>query len=44
MAGRSRYSLGSNQSGVEGGVLKNKLGIRDQKELDDTETILFSTY
>lgn len=42
MAGPSRYSLNDEEAGVTDGVLKNKLGIRDQKELDDAETLLFS--
>lgn len=42
MAGRSRYSVSEKASGVEGGVLKNKLNIKDQKSLDDAETLLLS--
>ena len=42
MAGRSRYSLGDKEAGIQDGVLENKLGIRHQSELDDAETILFS--
>lgn len=39
MAEHSRYSV----SGLESeGVLKNKLNIKDQKTLEDVETILFS--
>lgn len=42
MVGRSRYSVSEKASGVEGGVLKNKLNIKDQKSLDDAETLLLS--
>lgn len=40
MAGVSRYNVGGNEAGGE--VLKNKLNIKEQKTLEDTETILFS--
>ncbi|MBI5413447.1 hypothetical protein HZA42_03830 [Candidatus Peregrinibacteria bacterium] len=36
MAEPSRYNV----SGNEGEILKNKLGITDQKALEDTETLL----
>ncbi|MFA6305415.1 MAG: hypothetical protein WC651_01640 [Candidatus Gracilibacteria bacterium] len=36
MAEHSRYNV----SGNEGEILKNKLGITDQKALEDTETLL----
>lgn len=39
MATHSRYSV-SNEENQE--ILKNKLGIKDQKMLDDTETLLLS--
>lgn len=39
MAEHSRYNVGGQE---DGGVLKNKLNIKDQKTLEDTETILFS--
>lgn len=42
MAGRSRYSVSGKKAGIKKGVLKNKLGISSQKELDDAETILLS--
>lgn len=38
MAGHSRYDVGEDEAG---GVLKNKLRIGDQKNLDDLETVLF---
>src|SRR3989338_1208165 len=41
MAGHSRYSV-STEVGIDNGVLKNKLGIKDQKTLDDAETLLLS--
>ncbi|MDD5721347.1 MAG: Fic family protein [Candidatus Pacebacteria bacterium] len=40
MAGHSRYNITNKSAGLEGGVLKNKLGISSQKELEDAETIL----
>lgn len=43
MAGPSRYSIDKKGTGItKRGILKNKLGIPDQKRLDDTETILLS--
>jgi cell filamentation protein len=42
MAGRSRYSVSGKEAGMDGDVLRNKLGIKNQKELDDAETILLS--
>lgn len=39
MAEHSRYNVDGQE---DGGVLKNKLNIKDQKTLEDTETILFS--
>ena len=39
MGTHSRYSV-SNEENQE--ILKNKLGIKDQKMLDDTETLLLS--
>ncbi|EKD43735.1 MAG: hypothetical protein ACD_72C00152G0004 [uncultured bacterium] len=38
----SRYDVGSGVSGLDGKILKNKLGIKDQKTLSDTETILLN--
>lgn len=38
MAEHSRYNVGGQE---DGGVLKNNLNIKDQKTLEDTETILF---
>ena len=40
MAEPSRYSVGGAESASE--ILKNKLGIKDQKALEDTESVLFS--
>lgn len=43
MAGHSRYNISKRGAGIsKRGILKNKLGITDQKRLDDTETILLS--
>ena len=42
MAGPSRYDVGDKEAGIENGILKNKLGITDQKQLDDAETLLLS--
>jgi len=40
MAEASRYNVGGDEAGNE--VLKNKLGIKDQKVIEDTETVLLS--
>jgi len=40
MAEPSRYNVGGDESASE--ILKNKLGIKDQKALEDTESVLFS--
>ena len=42
MAGHSRYNVTNKTAGIEKGVLKNKLGISSQKELEDAETILLA--
>lgn len=42
MVGPSRYSLSGAEAGLQGGILKNKLGISDQRRLDDTETVLLA--
>lgn len=42
MAGHSRYNISKQGAGIQKGILKNKLGITTQKQLDDTETILLS--
>ncbi len=42
MAGHSRYSVSVRDAGMDGSVLKNKLGIKDEKELGDAETLLLS--
>lgn len=39
MAEHSRYNVGGEESG---GVLENKLNVKDQKTLEDLETILFT--
>ena len=36
----SRYNVSDDQAGIGQGVLKNKLGYTNQKDLDDAETIL----
>jgi len=40
MAEASRYNVGGDEAASE--ILKNKLGIKDQKALEDTETVLLS--
>ncbi len=40
MAERSRYNISSRRVGIEDGILKNKLAIKDQATLDDAETLL----
>lgn len=40
MEEHSRYNVHPKQSGVKGVVLKNELGLKTQKELDDAETVL----
>ena len=42
MAEHSRYNVTNKKAGLQDGVLKNKLGITKQKELEDAETILLS--
>ena len=42
MVGHSRYNVTAKKTGIERGVLKNKLGIFDQKQLDDAEAILLA--
>ena len=42
MAGASRHNVSEKGAGVVGNILKNKLGIKDQKTLDDAEAILLS--
>ena len=43
MAEPSRYSINDEDAGItKQGILKNRLGITDQKHLNDTETILLS--
>ncbi len=36
----SRYKVSDDDAGVEGGILINKLGIKNQRDLDDAETLL----
>lgn len=41
MAAHSRYDVSNEDAGIDkSGVLINKLGIKEQKELDDAETLL----
>ena len=42
MEGRSRYNISAKGAGIDSGVLKNKLGIKNQKALEDAETLLLS--
>lgn len=42
MAARSRYSVSAKGAGMDDGVLKNKLGLKNQKSLDDAETLLLA--
>jgi len=42
MAEHSRYSVTNKKAGIKDSVLQNKLGISNQKELNDAEAILFS--
>jgi len=42
MAEPSRYSVSPQQAGLEGGLLKNKLKIKDPKVLGDAETVLLA--
>lgn len=40
MAEPSRYSVSEEEASIENGILQNKLGLKNQKALDDAETIL----
>ena len=42
MAEHSRYNVSGKGAGINNGILNNKLGIKDQKVLDDAETVLLS--
>lgn len=42
MAEPSRYSISEKGAGMEGSILKNKLEIKNQKTLDDAETLLLA--
>lgn len=42
MAEPSRYDVNDKDAGIKHGVLINKLGIKNQKTLDDAETILLN--
>lgn len=42
MAGHSRYHVSERSAGLENGVLKNKLKVDKQEELDKLETILLT--
>ena len=44
MAAPSRYEVSDEGAGIDKhGVLINNLGIKDQKELDDAETLLLNS-
>ena len=42
MVGHSRYYVSDKGAGVSKGILKNKLGIKSKKKLDDAETLLLA--
>ena len=42
MAGHSRYHVSDEAAGVNNGVLKNKLGIKEKKQLENAETLLLA--
>mgnify|MGYP001613372782 FL=1 len=42
MAEHSRYSVSDNAAGVDNGILTNKLGIKNQEQLDQAETLLLA--
>ena len=42
MAGRSRYHVSAKGAGISKGILQNKLGITNQKKIDDAETLLLA--
>src|SRR3989339_1940556 len=42
MAAPSRYHVSDKTAGVSNGILKNKLGIKNQKQLEDAETVLLT--
>jgi cell filamentation protein len=42
MGGPTRYDVSDQEAGIEGGILKNRLGLKTQQELDDAESILLS--
>jgi cell filamentation protein len=42
MAEHSRYHVSAKKAGISKGVLKNKLGIKNQNKLDDAETLLLA--
>ncbi|MBU1119308.1 Fic family protein [Patescibacteria group bacterium] len=42
MAELSRYDVSDKEAGIENGILKNKLGIKNQKKLEDAETVLLA--
>ena len=42
MVERSRYHVSDKSAGISKGVLKNKLGIKSKKKLDDAETLLLA--
>lgn len=42
MAGHSRYHVSDKSAGLEKSVLKNKFGLKAQKDIDDTEGLLLA--
>lgn len=42
MAGHSRYQVSDEAAGVSRGILKNKLGLKNKKQLDNAETLLLA--
>ncbi|MFH1314816.1 MAG: hypothetical protein ABIH67_00285 [Candidatus Uhrbacteria bacterium] len=42
MTGHSRYHVSDEAAGVSQGILKNKLGIKSKKKLNDAETLLLA--
>jgi len=42
MIGHSRYHVSDEAAGVSQGILKNKLGIKSKKKLNDAETLLLA--
>jgi len=42
MVGPLRYQVNDKSAGIEKGVLKNKLGLKKQKQLENAETLLLA--